>query len=271
MLKIVESLGRCGRHRRDPRLFRARFRFAVAHDGIGRHPELHRPSPRGVPPPLHVRDLATNRLDAVAMHDISVALLGDHRLGCFAFAPGVDRRARSGERLGLADRVLEVVAFAVVRKARFGPQSVDHRQPFAGARITVVMRIEGQSILGRLVRPPARHHVQRQPAVADIVDVGRLLGKQGGLMKIGPHRHHQLDVLRHRGQRRRGRPGIQRGLIDPLDVVEVQFRDQGQVPAGLLAALGQPPDIFPACGHSLIFDVAEPTAEYGHPVTKPHE
>ena len=70
------------------------------------------------------------------------------------------------------------------------------------------------------------------------------LGEQGRLVEVGPHRDHQLDLLGDGRQRRRRRPGVERRLLDALDVVEVELGDQGQVLAGLLAPLRQ------ALGHS---------------------
>ena len=174
------------------------------------------------------------------------------------------------DRLGLADRVLQPVALALVAEALLGPQPVDHVEPFAGPGVAVVMLVELQAILGRLVRPPGGDDVERQPAAADIVDVRRLLGEQGRLVEIGPDRDHQLDPLRHRRQRRRGRPGVERRLLDALDVVEVELGDQAQVPARLLAPQGEPADIVPARLHPLVLDVAQPAAEDRHPVTEPH-
>ena len=248
-----------------------RFFFAVSDYGVSRHPKLHRPLLCRRPPLFHVSDLTADRFDVVAVHDISVALLGDHRLGRFAFAAGVDRRTGRGDRLGLANRVLKLVALAMVRKARLGPQSVDHLQPFTGARIAVVVSVERQPVLSRLVRPPTRHYVERQPAMGDIVNVRSLLSEQGRLVEIGPYRYHQLDAVGHRRQGRRGRPGVERRLINALYVVDVEFGNQRQVPAGLLAALGQPPDIVPACRHTLVFDIAQPAAKHRHPITEPHQ
>jgi hypothetical protein len=54
------------------------------------------------------------------------------------------------------------------------------------------------------------------------------------VVEVGPHRDHQLQLLGHRRQGRRRRPGVQRRLIGALDVVQVQLGDQGQVIADLL-------------------------------------
>jgi hypothetical protein len=46
--------------------------------------------------------------------------------------------------------------------------------------------IELDAVLFCLVFPPRRHDVQRQPSIADVIDVGHLLGKQGRLVKRRP-------------------------------------------------------------------------------------
>jgi hypothetical protein len=50
-------------------------------------------------------------------------------------------------------------------------------------------------------------------------------------MEIGPDGDHQLDRLGDRGERRGGGPGIERRLLDALDVVQIELGDQRQVPA----------------------------------------
>jgi hypothetical protein len=132
------------------------------------------------------------------------------------------------------------------------------------------MLVELKAILLRLVRPPGGDDVKRKPAAGDIVDVRGLLGEQSRVMEVRADRDHQLDARGDRRQRRRGRPGVERRLADPLDVVEVELGDQGQVPAGLLAAQGEAADIVPARRHRLVLDVAQPAAEDGHPIAEPH-
>ena len=56
------------------------------------------------------------------------------------------------------------------------PNSIQHVEPLAGARVAVVMLFEGDSIFPRFVRPPRGNHVQGEPAITDPIDVGGLLG-----------------------------------------------------------------------------------------------
>ena len=96
------------------------------------------------------------------------------------------------------------------------------------------------------------------------------LANSAGWWKLGRTATISSIVRGHCRKRRRGRPGVERGLLDALDVVEVQLGDQRQVPAGLLAALGEALHIVPARLHPLVGDVAQPAAEHRHPVAEPH-
>ena len=150
------------------------------------------------------------------------------------------------------------------------PHAIQNVEPFAGARVAVVMLFERHAVLARFVRPPRGNHVQRKPPIANPIDVGRLLGEQRRKMERRSHRHHQFDPFGHRGQRRRGGPRVQRRRLDSLDVVEIEFRDQRQVEAYLLAPLGEPLHIRPAYFHIFMFDVAQPAAKNGKPVAVSH-
>src|SRR6266436_3867891 len=63
------------------------------------------------------------------------------------------------------------------------PDAIQNVEPLAGARVAVVMLFERDAILPRFVRPPRGNHVQREPAIADPIDVGRLLRQQRGQME----------------------------------------------------------------------------------------
>src|SRR6266566_3453454 len=79
------------------------------------------------------------------------------------------------------------------------PHAIQNVEPFAGARVAVVMLFERHAVLARFVRPPRGNHVQRKPAIANPIDVGRLLSEQRWKMERRSHRHHQFDPFGHRG------------------------------------------------------------------------
>ena len=203
------------------------------------------------------------------MHDIGVASRRDHRLGGLAFATGIDRRPLDG--LGRADRRVGRVELAREAEPILRPQAVDDAQPLRGAGVAIVMLVELQPILARLVGPPARHDVEGQAPPGDPVDIGRRLGEQRGMVEVRTYRDHQLQPLGHRGQRGGGRPGVERGLLDPLDVVEVEFRDQRQVISPALGILRECLGIGPARVHALVGNVAQPAAEHRHPESVAHQ
>ena len=87
-------------------------------------------------------------------------------------------------------------------------------------------------------------------------------------MKGGPNRDHQLEALGDGGEGRGGRPGVEAGRLDALDVVEIQFGDERKIKADLLAAAREAADVGPAGLHLLVVDIAEPAAEDRHPVAE---
>ena len=78
-----------------------------------------------------------------------------------------------------------------------------------------------------------------EPAVADVVDVRRLLGEDRRRVERRPHGDHELEPLGDRGERRGGGPRVERRRVDALDVVQEQLGDEREVVADLLAALGE--------------------------------
>ncbi len=132
------------------------------------------------------------------------------------------------------------------------------------------MLIEVNPILRRLILPPARHHIQRQPPTRHHIDARRLLGQQRRIMKRRPHRHHQLQLLRHRSQRSRRRPRIQRRSVHTLNVVQIQLSNQRQVIPNLLRPLRQVANILPARLHPLVVHIAQPSAKHRQPESVSH-
>src|SRR6185295_4444857 len=89
-------------------------------------------------------------------------------------------------------------------------------------------------------------------------------------VKCWPDCHHQFECVSDSGERSRGGPRVERRSFDALDVVEIEFGDQCQVVADLLAATSQTADVIPTRFHSFVFDVSQPTAENREPVTVAH-
>src|SRR5215468_4833162 len=89
-------------------------------------------------------------------------------------------------------------------------------------------------------------------------------------MKRRTHGNHQLEPLRHCSQRSGSRPCIERWGLNTFNIVEVQFGDQGQIVADLLAAPGETAGVFPCRLHPLIFHVAQPSTEDRQPIAVTH-
>jgi len=159
---------------------------------------------------------------------------------------------------------------AVVGEPRLAPHAVYDGEPVAGPRIAVVMRVELQAIASGLVGPPGRHHVQAQATAADPVDIGGLFGQLRRMVKCRADGDHQLQPVGDGGQRRRGRPGIERRRVGAFDVIQRQLGDQRQIVTDLLAAPHEPGRIVPARIHALVRDVAQPAAEHGQPISIAH-
>ncbi len=204
------------------------------------------------------------------MHQIRVALLRNELLRGGRLAAGIQRWPRLRHRLRLQNVVFDPIIFSRKGKMILRPHSVQHLQPFAGACVTVVVLLETDAILPRFIRPPRRHHVQRQPPAADVIDVRGLLGQQRRQMKRRAHRHHQLNSLRNRRQRRCRGPRIQRRRLHSLDIVQIQLGNQRHVESQFLAALRQPLHVRPRRLHVFIRDVAQPPAEHRKPVSVSH-
>ena len=150
------------------------------------------------------------------------------------------------------------------------PHAIDDGQPFVGAGIAVVVLLERDAVLGRLVRPPRRDDIEAQSAARDIVDSRRLLGEKGGIVERRPHRDHDFLFFGHGGECCRRRPRIKRRGLDPFDVVEVQLCDKGEVEADLLGPNRQPGRIAPRGVHVFVVDVSQPPAKHGQPVSVAH-
>ena len=159
------------------------------------------------------------------MHQVAVAGTGDQCFRRRGFAPGVERWSRLPHRLRFQDRILHPIVLARETEAALGPETIYDREPLGGAGIARIVRIKLHAVLLCLLGPPGGHDVQRQPAAGDVVDIRGLLGEQCRGMESRTHGNHQLEPVGHRRQRRGGGPGVQRGRVRSLDVVEIELGD----------------------------------------------
>ena len=209
--------------------------LVVAHNRVAGHAEFHGREAFLLAAAAHVGNAGADLLGRVTVHHVAVALGRDEVLGRFRLAARVQERGLGG--LGLQHVIGHLVILAVVAEMVLLPHVGHHVEPLAGAGVPVVVLLKVQAVLGGLIAPPARYHVQREPAGRNQIDVGGLLGQQRRLVKRGPHGHHNFQVLGHGGQRGGRAPGLQRRRLRTLDVVQVQFRHQRQVVAESFAAL----------------------------------
>src|SRR5467141_5113211 len=247
-----------------------RFTFRFSNDGIAGDPELERRQIVPCAASPQIRDFFADALRRITVHQIGVTLFGDQLFCRGRLAARMQRWPWLRSRLWLEDIIFHAVILPGIRKMVLLPNSIQNVEPLAGARVAVVMLFERDAILARFVRPPRGNHVQRKPAIADLIDVGRLLREQRRQMKSRPYRHHQFDSLGYRGQCRRRGPGIKRRGFGALDIVEIELRDQRQVESNLLAALRKPLHVRPAYLHVFVFHIAQPAAENGKPVAVSH-
>ncbi len=205
------------------------------------------------------------------MHQVAVAGAGDQRLGRCGFAPGVHGWSRLPHRLRFQDRILHLIVRARETEAALGPEAIHHREPLGGAGVARIVRIELDAVLLCLLGPPRGHDVQRQPAAGDMVNVRGLLREQCGRMESRTHGHHQLEPVGHRRQRRGSGPGVQRGRVRSLDVVEIELGDQREVETRPFTRAREPADVRPLRLHALVLDVAQPPAENRQPISEAHQ
>ena len=173
------------------------------------------------------------------MHDVRVAVLGDHVL-----APAATRRPCRRRRpwLGLGSRIAPSRSYRAPWWSTVGSveQPAQHRQPLLGALVAGVVHVERHAVLRRLVRPPGRDHVEADPAGRDQVQRGQCLGGQRRARgsSAGPRASAPACWVTAASAGAE-RPGVRGRRAVALDVVEVQLGDQGQVEAR--AARSRPP------------------------------
>src|SRR5437016_1475254 len=89
-------------------------------------------------------------------------------------------------------------------------------------------------------------------------------------MESRTHCNHQLESFCNGSERRSSCPRVERWCIDSFYVVHEQLGDQRDIVPNFLAALREPLHVRPGRGHSLIFDIAQPTAKNGKPISVLH-
>ena len=128
---------------------------------------------------------------------------GDGLLGGLRLAAGVDDGPRLRQRLRLEHGVLDAVILAAEVEVVFLPEAVNHFEPLGGARVAVVVLVEADAVLLRLLGPPRGDDVKRQAsAAADVVNVGGLLREERGVVEGRADGDHQFEPARDGGERR---------------------------------------------------------------------
>jgi len=61
---------------------------------------------------------------------------------------------------------------AAKREVVLPPESIDYLQPFGRSRIPIVVLLKLDAILPRLICPPRRHDIEREPSrTGDVIDI----------------------------------------------------------------------------------------------------
>ena len=121
-----------------------------------------------------------------------------------------------------------MIAPALEAEMLLGPEAVDDRQPLARAGVAIVMLVELEAVLLRLVGPPGGDDVERQPPARDVVDVRGLLGEQRRVA-VGEVLHDQLVGLPRAGN-----------LLEPLERLSLLVQSLG-LPGAVLVILDDAP------------------------------
>ena len=191
----------------------------------------------------HVGDFGGDGGGVVAVHEVGVALGGDEVFGGFGLAAGVEGGAAGGgEGLG-GEEVLRLRCRACPtceKRPVFAPAAARRRRATrrCGRSGRRARRRGGRSVWPRRL-PPGGDDVEGEAAAGDAVDVGGLLGEQGGGVEGGADGGHELELCGDGGEGGGGGPGVERVGFGALDVVEVELGDEGEIEADLLRRGGR--------------------------------
>ncbi len=156
------------------------------------------------------------------------------------------------QRLGLRDAIGHLEKAPVKIHARLGPQSLDHRGPFLGQHISVVVvqRLVPGAHLSKFIAVGAGHDVEPGSAARDVIQGGDHLGDHSRIMQQGVRGRPDLDAAGrlgdaghhgdgfHRGGPMVGRSAEPAPLSHRQDEVQaVAFRRQRRVKVGPPAAV----------------------------------
>ena len=169
------------------------------------------------------------------------------------------------ERLGLEGEVVDAVEVAAEINVVLGPDLAQHLQELRAAAVPLVVFEPRLAEVGELVLEPARHDVDGEPAVAQVVGRRAELGQHRGLPQPGVDGGDDLEPLGGQ-QQRQAEAG---GLVLVLGAVAglVAHLRQRVVEAVVLRRLREL-DVVVVVPVGALLDVAgdQSAADIGHPV-----
>ena len=128
--------------------------LGFADDGVTGNSEFQRREIMTRTPSAEVGDLLPDAFGRISMHQVGIALFGNQFLGGRGFASRVQGRPRLGHGLGIENVIFHTVILSGKRKMVLLPHAVENVEPFAGARVAVVVLFERHAIFAGLIGPP---------------------------------------------------------------------------------------------------------------------
>src|SRR5262249_6014132 len=132
--------------------FVAGFLLGLADNGVSRDSKLHwRQMLVLRATGTQVSDFLRDAVRSIAVHPVGIVLFGDQLFCARRLDATVDAGPRLLHRLRLQHVVFDAIVFAGIGKVIARPHAVDDVEPFAGARITIVVLLEVHAIFLRFV------------------------------------------------------------------------------------------------------------------------
>ena len=166
-LLIVRITSRRLLHVRDPLHLLQRLCLRVSHHRIPATPNIIGASPSPLAPLPHIRDLRADRLRRIAMHQVRVALRRNQVLRRLD-----SHRPHTASAAAAAPASAEHILPHIVVPAPGAKTPARFQQPSTTSSHSLVRAYRSSCsskrnpVLRRLVLPPARNHIQRQPPTA---------------------------------------------------------------------------------------------------------
>ena len=169
------------------------------------------------------------------------------------------------ERFGLEREVVNAIEVTAEINTVRRPNCAQHLKELGAAAVALVVFEPRLAEVGELVLEPARHHVDREPAVAQVVGGGAQLGQHGGLPQPRVDGGDHLELLRGQ-QQRKGEAG---GLVLKLGAVAGLVADLAErvLESVVLRRLSEL-DVVLVVPVGALLDIAgdQAAADIGHPV-----